>query len=147
MHHIVCIGNRLTPADDAGPRVFDRLQTTELPEQVTLTDGGLAGLELLGLVEGAERVVFVDQVTGFGPEGAVVQISTEEITDTEQAGERYGHASGLPFLLRCLPLVSDPPPEEVLIVGVEGEQVQEQSVEAAARLCLKLVHGSNGVDP
>jgi len=146
MQHIVCIGNRLLTSDDAGPRVYDRLQDTAIPEDVMVIDGGLAGLDLLGLLEGSERAVFVDQVSGFGPRGAVIALTPGDIEATAGEGKGFGHASGLPFLLRCLPRACEPPPREVAIVGLEGLLVPDSSIDAAAALCLELVSKGDGVE-
>jgi hydrogenase maturation protease len=146
MQHIVCIGNRLITSDDAGPRVYDRLLAAAIPEDVMVIDGGLAGLDLLGLVEGSERAVFVDQVRGFGPRGAVMKLASRDIEAAGDGRAGFGHASGLPFLLRCLPRACEPPPREVTIVGLEGLEIPDSSVDAAARLCLELVSGTNGAE-
>ena len=47
-------------------QVFDRLQEMQpLPAGIELIEGGLAGLNLLPLLERGGRVVFVDAVSGF----------------------------------------------------------------------------------
>ncbi len=69
MKRIICIGNRFVEEDSAGYQVFQELSLKPLPEDVELIDGGLAGLDLLRFIEGAEEVVFVDSISGFGSNG------------------------------------------------------------------------------
>ncbi len=135
MRRIVCIGNHHHPEDDAGPRVYRLLRGSALPDGVEAIDGGMRGLNLLACVERADRVVFVDCVSGFGRPGEVLVLDPEEVTTA--ASPRYDHAAGLAYLLRVLPAVCDGPAPEVLIVGIEG-QADGAAVAAAAELALKL---------
>ncbi len=139
---IICIGNRLAAEDQAGPRVFDRLGAAPLPPAVELADGGLAGIDLARLVEGVERVVFVDSVAGFGRPGRVVVLSAAEVAAEAEAG--FGHGAGLPYLLRMLPVLLDGPLPEVAVVGVEGA-AGDAAVEAAAGRSLALAVGTEAM--
>lgn len=138
---IVCIGNRYVPEDAAGPLVFDRLREMALPEAVEAVEGGLAGLNLLPLLEKGGRVVFVDAVRGFAAPGEVVLLDAREIGGVA-GGPHYDHGAGLPYVLAVLPQVADGPvPEEMFLVGVEGE-CGAGTVDRAARLSLAVaLHG------
>ena len=130
---IICIGNRLAPCDSAGPAVYDRLREADLPRGVELFDGGLGGLDLLPLVEGADRVIFVDAVDAPGRPG-VDLLDVQEVA--AQATGGFGHQAGLPFLLRALPLASDAAPPAMEIVGVAGPLAPD-TLDRAAALCLE----------
>lgn len=138
MTRIVCIGNRLAPPDDAGPRVYDRLRALTLPDGVEAIDGGLAGLDLLALLDGAGAVVLVDAVRGFGPADAVVVIDASEAV--EQVPDVHDHAAGLPYLLRAAQVACEAPPA-VTIVGL-GPEVGAAEIDAAARLAVDLAGGA-----
>ena len=114
---VICVGNRHVPGDDLGPRVHDLLASGPLPIDIELIDGGLLGLDLLRLVEGAGRAVFVDAVAGFAPPGEVVALPREEVAALAEGG--WGHESGLPHLFHLLPRVCDGEPPEVILVGAE----------------------------
>ncbi len=128
MKRIICIGNRLLAGDAAGPKVFDRLTATPLPGGMEVVDGGIAGLNLLGLIDGAERIVFVDAVEGFAHQGSVVVLTPDQVPVPEQV---YDHGAGLPYLLAVLPQVCDYVPEEIYLVGIEGPAGEEAITEAA----------------
>ena len=137
---IICVGNRHLVGDDAGSRVFDALAAGPLPDGVEVVDGGLGGIDLLGLVEGRRRVVFVDTVNGFGAPGEVMVLSREQAA--RNAVGAYGHAAGLGYLLKMLPAVCEGPMPEVLLVGVEGN-ASSAAIGRMADLCLILaVHGA-----
>jgi hydrogenase maturation protease len=141
MKRIICIGNRFVPQDAAGFRVYQRLQRRPRPPDVELIDGGLAGLDLLRLLEGVERVVFVDRVDLDGP-ATVVVLEAEEVAAL--ADERYGHAAGLPYLLRVAPAVCEGPLPDMLLVGIDldlEQQDGEAALEEAASLALELAAG------
>ena len=131
---VICLGNRYLAADDLGCRVYDYLATQDLPGDIELIDGGLCGLDLLNLVEGRQRVVFVDAVAGIADAGAVVVLSQDQVA--AYAG-RYGHAAGLPYLLGLLPQVCAAPLPHVALVGGRGG-ADGPAPEALAARCLQL---------
>ncbi|MBI4967465.1 MAG: hydrogenase maturation protease [Rhodospirillales bacterium] len=135
---IICVGNALIPGDDLGHRVYEFLAGQAIPGGVVVIDGGLKGIDLLPLVEGRKRVVFVDAVAGFGPPGEVVILDRE--TAASGAGP-YDHGAGLPYLLRLLPFVCETPVPECLVVGAEGP-AHPSVVRATATASLEVaIHG------
>ena len=138
MRRIVCIGNRYVAQDSAGPRVYDLLCRRPLPEGVEVIDGGIAGLGLLRLADGAERLVFVDAVLGMGTGETVAEIDAAQVEGLAQG--TLDHAAGLPYLLRALPIACDGPVPEVKVVGVAGA-ADPKALEMAATLALRLAVG------
>lgn len=129
MRAIICIGNRYDSRDAAGPAVHDLLAAGDAIEGIELIDGGIAGLSLLRWIDGAERVVFVDSVSGFGEPGEVVSIDPADVEAPEEGA--YGHGSGLAYLLRVVPLVCERGVPEIVIIGIEGEALPRAIAEAA----------------
>lgn len=139
MNRIICIGNRYIAQDAAGPAVYDHLLRQPLPEDTEVIDGGLAGLNLLGLFEGVGRVVLVDTVSGFGEQDGPVILSPEDILPLAPA--LYDHAAGLPYLLRILPKVLDGAMPEIVVVGI-AEGWDDEAIAAAARIVLSYISRS-----
>jgi hydrogenase maturation protease len=108
---------------------------------VDVVNGGLAGLDLLRFVEGAERVVFVDAVTGFGRSGEVVVFRASEAV-REPSGA-YDHSAGLAYLLRVLPEVCEGAVPGVFVVGIEGNP-DDGAIEAAADISLRIAVRGHG---
>ena len=103
-------------------------------------DGGLCGLDLLRLVEGKHRVVFVDALAGVADAGDIVVLSREQVAG--YAG-RYGHGAGLPYLMRLLPQVCAAPLPDIALVGAEGI-VDEAVISALAARCMEVaIHGAS----
>ncbi|MBV5318614.1 MAG: hydrogenase maturation protease [Desulfobulbaceae bacterium] len=139
---IICIGNRLVAEDAAGMAVFDQLRARDgLPAEVTVIEGGLAGLNLLPLLEQGGRVVFVDAVQGFTRPGEMVLLDRQQIVNT-LGGGYFDHGSGLAYVLSVLPQVCDGDlPEEIVLVGLEGECTLP-TIKRAAELSITLAtHG------
>lgn len=139
---IICVGNRYVSEDAAGPKVYERLLQGVLPLDVEVIDGGLAGLNLLRFVEGAERVVFVDSISGFirpnenkENENEIVVLEAADVASV--AGNRYEHSAGLAYLLRVLPDVCEGIIPHILLVGIEG-QLDEKVIDEVAALALKI---------
>ena len=141
MKFIICIGNRYLPADAVGIRVHDYLSKRVLPEGMKLIEGGLAGLNLLRFMDGAERVVFVDRIIGIGKPGDIRVLTSAEVSSFIES--RYDHSSGLAYMLRLMPEVCDGVPPEIWLVGIEGLGT-EREVNAAAAVALRIAsHGWN----
>lgn len=136
-NRIICIGNRFIAEDGAGPAVFDILQDSVLPVGVEIIEGGLAGLNLLPHLEQGGRVIFVDAVSGFAPEGGVVVVDHETLLAKAEV-EGYGHEAGLPYLLHVLPQVCEGElPKEIVLVGVEGI-CSKETIAQAAKMCVDI---------
>lgn len=136
MKRIICVGNSLLADDACGTRVYDLLLKAQIPAGVELIDGGLAGLDLLNLLEDAQRVVFVDRISGFTVENQLLVLNREEVA---AEADTYGdHSSGLSYLLRVLPHVSNAPLPEIAIIGIEGRG-SDELLHRAAALALQLI--------
>lgn len=138
MIRIICIGNRYEESDAAGPLAYDLLAERELPEGVALVDGGLSGLNLLGLVQECTRVIFIDSVEGIGKPGEVKLI--RNAAEAFDRPERHEHGTGLSYLLAMLDQLVEGEAPEVLVIGVEPPfseaaiwRAAEMSLVAAAR--------------
>jgi hydrogenase maturation protease len=141
---IICVGNRYRPEDSAGPMVYDQLVTGKLSGDIDVIDGGLAGLNLLRFMNGVDRVVFIDAVSGFRPSGGVIILDTEDAS--RHADTIFGHGAGLSYFLRVLPEVHDGKLPEIFVVGIEGTPDSDKILEAA-EVSLKIaVRGESAMD-
>ena len=143
---IVCLGNRFVREDAAGLAVLDRLEAMgPQPANIKLVEGGLAGLNLLPLLEQGGRVVFVDAIRGFTQPGEIMLFNHKEIVRT-MGDSHFDHGSGLAYLLTVLPKVCDGDlPEEVALVGLEGECTTKKIIEAAKLSLTLALHGLKGL--
>ncbi len=144
MNRIICIGNPLVAEDRAGFEVFQRLRTMELPNDVEVIDGGLSGLDLLRFVDGAQRVVFVDNVEGEDTDDGLVVLEPDRVAESWD-GAGYHHGAGLPWLLKILPGVAEHALPTIRIVGMAPRSSSATCWKAAA-LCLQLLHSADAQD-
>ncbi len=128
MKRIICIGNRLLDGDAAGPRVYDCLTAGPDESDVEIIDGGIAGLNLLGLIDGTERIVFVDSVSGYAEPGRTVVLTPDQVPLPETV---YDHGAGLSYLFTVLSQACDRAPSEVYLVGIEGPAGEAAIADAA----------------
>lgn len=140
MRRIICLGNRWAAEDAAGPLVYDRLAGRVLPAGVEVVDGGLAGLDLLRFIEGAQRIVLVDAVRGWSEPGQLVVLDVDEVAALASQG--FDHAAGLPYLLRALPYVCQGAIPLIHMIGLEPP-VSSEVLTAAADLSLSLLFRDN----
>lgn len=103
---------------------------------VEIVDGGLAGLNLLPMLAGPERVIFVDAISGFDNDQQVMVLEQQRIL-ADEAADSYGHAAGLPYLLRLLPQIHPGKVPEILMVGVQGRTTTNK-IRKAAHLALQI---------
>jgi hydrogenase maturation protease len=114
---VLGLGNLLCCDDGAGVVAVGRLERDfALPAGVRVVDGGTLGLDLLGLVASAERVILVDAVAGNAPPGTLVRLAGDDVAPA--VFERLSvHQIGVADLLLGAALC-DRYPDEVVIVGV-----------------------------
>ena len=144
MNRIICVGNPFLLEDMAGRLVYERLSQMVLPDGVEVIDGGLGGLNLLPFLDGADRVVFVDAVKGFGSPGEVVAIDSARM---DLAASRcFDHAAGLGYLCSILPAVCEQRVPHITLVGVEGYPT-ERSIAEATAMALEVSAGMPGPIP
>ena len=126
-------------ADALGGLVFDALMSLPCrPGDTEVFDGGLKGLDLLGLVENRRRVVFVDALDFADSPNAIRVMKREEVTGFAR---NYGHSAGLPYLFSVMPRVCSGPLPEILLIGAAGPATPPL-VRQVVSGCLELIeHG------
>jgi len=134
---IICVGNRYRPEDSAGPMVYDQLVSDRLPRDIEVIDGGLAGLNLLRFLHGADRVVFIDAVNGFRPFGGVIVLNAKDAS--RYSDTIFGHSAGIAYCLRVLPEIHDGKLPEIFVVGIEGTTDPDKILKAA-EISLKIAN-------
>lgn len=76
---VIGLGNPLMGDDGLGIAAAQRLSEWELPEDVQVVDGGTWGLNLLPVIEDAERVILVDAVDVGEAPGTLVRLPRERL--------------------------------------------------------------------
>lgn len=145
---VLGMGNPILSDDGVGLVVAERLQQQDLPEGVEVRLSEVAGLRLLELLRGYDKVVVVDALRSGRRPGDVVRVDAAEFA----GGHRYGsaHSISLPTALELGHALGYAMPEEVVVYAIEAHDIEtfgEQlspPVAAAAEKALRLVRAEVG---
>ncbi len=120
---VLGLGNPLRGDDGIGPRVVEALLRRGLPEGVEALDAGSAGLELLNLLDGPQRVIVIDAAdVGLAP-GQFARFTPDEAHLFAAADTTSFHQAGLAEVL-ALARALDRPLPELVIFGVQPASME-----------------------
>jgi hydrogenase maturation protease len=129
---ILGLGNVLCGDDGLGAVAIARLRARyEIPEGMSVLDGGTLGLSLLPYVEDAEKVILVDSIRAEAPPGSFVRLEGEEVGPAV-AGRLSVHQVGVADLLDAARWRGRLP-EELVLLGLVPETL-EVGVTRSARV-------------
>ena len=123
---VLGLGNPLMGDDGVGLVALERLRERwELPDDVLLMDGGTWGMNLLPVIEAAERVLFLDAIRHRSEPGSPVVLRDGEIPRA-LALKLSPHQVDLKDVLAVAQLRGTLPP--TVAVGVEPDVVELTTV-------------------
>jgi hydrogenase maturation protease len=145
---VLGMGNPILSDDGVGLEVARRLQDGLLPDGVEVQQSEVAGLRLLELVNGYDKVVIVDALRSGREPGEIVRYEAGEF----KGGHRYGsaHSIGLHTALELGRRLGMPMPADVTVFAVEAEDIEtfgeefSAPVKAAADKVVELVRAEVG---
>lgn len=118
---ILGVGNPLMGDDAAGVLVAQRLlQRHDLPEHVTVIDGGTDGLGLIPVMEPYRRVILVDAVPMGLPPGAIRRFTWDDIRINDREPGFSLHQSDLTQALALAAALGSLPPQ-VVFYGIQPQ--------------------------
>jgi hydrogenase maturation protease len=122
---VLALGNPLRGDDGIGAAILEALARSEsLPQDVTLLDGGVAGLETALLMQGHRRAIIIDAAEmGLAP-GGWARFTPEEVAFQADEVGLGGtlHSAGLAEALALGSTLEILPPE-IAIYGVQPAEV------------------------
>jgi hydrogenase maturation protease len=131
---VVCFGNRWQGDDGFGFHVFRYAHGRRMPPSVaSISDGGVAGLNALPLLEGCDKAVIVDALSIGARVGSVHELLSSEL---DLQDERLSlHGMGVSEMLATLPLVlgAEASPE-VVVIGAQVGPIRPFTEELSAPL-------------
>ena len=114
---VLGVGNILYTDDGAGIRVVEKLEAEyEFSDNVIIVDGGVLGINLLGVISNAGKLIVVDTVLNNGAPGDLHRLNHEQIPNRILAKNSLHQVD----LIEALPLCStlDHVPRTT-IIGIE----------------------------
>jgi len=119
---VLGLGNILLGDEGVGVRAVERLAARyTLALEVTVMDGGTAGMDMLDLLAGRDHVVVVDAVHAEGPPGTVVRLAGDDVPAFFRT-RISPHQLGLSELLAALELMGESP-GGLTLIGVVPEDL------------------------
>jgi hydrogenase maturation protease len=120
---ILCLGNPLLGDEGIGVRAAEELKRLELPDGVSVVEGGTAGLRLISLMEGYQRVIIVDAADMGHSPGRVVRFTPSEVHFKTVEAPLSLHQIGLGEAL-ALADALEVTPDELVIIGVQPSRIE-----------------------
>ncbi|MBW1805977.1 MAG: HyaD/HybD family hydrogenase maturation endopeptidase [Deltaproteobacteria bacterium] len=124
---ILGVGCILFTDEGFGVRVIERLESEyEFPENVSLVDGGVLGLNLLGVISEADQLIVVDAIRNKDAPGTLYRLDGDAIPARVRAKNSIHQVDFLETLTMCQALDKVP---ETVILGVEPEDIETLGIE------------------
>jgi hydrogenase maturation protease len=133
---VLGVGNILYTDDGVGIRVVEKLEKAyEFSDNVDIIDGGVLGVNLLGVISNAGRLIVVDTVLNHGQPGDLHRLDHDQIPNRILAKNSLHQVDLIEALTLCNALGHVP---ETTIIGVEPKDIEslseDLSPEVGARL-------------
>jgi hydrogenase maturation protease len=124
---ILGVGSILFSDEGFGVRVVEELEERyTFPENVSIVDGGVLGLNLLGMISQADHLIVVDAIKNKGAPGTLYRLEGAAIPDRVRAKNSLHQVDFLEALTMCKALDKVP---EAVILGVEPEDIETLGTE------------------
>ena len=124
---ILGVGNILFSDEGFGIRVVEEIERRyAFPENVSLIDGGVLGVSLLGVISEADHLIVVDVIRNKGVPGELYRLEGDAIPERIRAKNSLHQIDFLEALTLCQAMDKVP---ETVIVGVEPEDIRTLKTE------------------
>ena len=124
---VLGIGCILYSDEGFGVRVVEKMQLRyKFSEDVLLVDGGVLGINLLGVISKPDHLIVVDAIRNQGKPGDLYRLEGDQIPQRIRAKNSLHQVDFLEALTMCQALDKVP---QTVIIGVEPEDIETQSLE------------------
>ena len=131
---VIGVGNLLQKDEGIGIHAVKALQEMQLPDNVTIIDGGTSP-DILACTRGGDRLIIVDAARAGGDPGAIYRFQPDDLI-AERGAAVSVHELSVPQNLRLM-LLSGNEPSEVVIIGIEPKEI-EWGIELSPELEMKI---------
>ncbi len=120
---LIGLGNLLLSDEGVGVHIVTELQKNyEFPKELSVVDGGTLGLDLLPLIEGQEKIIFVD-ATDLQKEPGALAVIEDENLPCFLAPKLSLHHVGLADLLFASTFQGNKP-AKVVLIGIQPQKME-----------------------
>jgi hydrogenase maturation protease len=129
---VLGIGCILYCDEGFGVRVVEKMERLyEFSDNVELVDGGVLGVNLLGVISKPDHLIVVDAIRNKGEPGDLYRLEGDAIPERIRAKNSLHQVDFLETLTLCQALGNVP---KTVIIGVEPKDIETQSLELTARI-------------
>jgi len=119
---VLGLGNVLFTDEGFGIHVIEKLQKIcKFPDNVSIVDGGVLGLNLLGIICQADYLIVVDAIRNNGKIGSLYRLEGDAIPERIRAKNSLHQIDFIEALTMCQALDKVP---ETVILGIEPKDVE-----------------------
>jgi hydrogenase maturation protease len=127
---VLGVGNILLSDEGFGVRVVEALQERyDFPDHVSVIDGGVLGINLMGIISEADQLIVVDVIRNQGEPGDLYRIDGEAIPERIRAKNSLHQIDFLESLTLCQALDKVP---ETVILGIEPRDTETLCIDLTA---------------
>jgi hydrogenase maturation protease len=119
---ILGIGNVLLSDEGVGVHVANELFKKELPENVSVVEGGTDGFRLLNIITDADRLIVIDAVRGDSEPGAIYRFDIDDMKRCPQEFKTSVHQIGILEVIDLSGLIGKTP--QTTIIGIEPKSLE-----------------------
>jgi len=124
---ILGVGCILFSDEGFGVRVIETIQQRyEFPDNILVVDGGVLGVNLLGVISQPDHLIVVDAIRNKGNPGDLYRLEGDAIPERIRAKNSLHQVDFLEALTLCQALDKVP---ETVILGVEPQDIDTLSTE------------------
>ena len=124
---VLGIGCILYSDEGFGVRVVEKMERLyDFPENVLLVDGGVLGVNLLGVISKPKHLIVVDAIRNKGKPGDLYRLEGDAIPERIRAKNSLHQVDFLEALTLCQALDHVP---QTVILGVEPMDIETQSLD------------------
>ena len=133
---VLGVGCILYSDEGFGVRVVEKMEALfEFSDNVLLVDGGVLGINLLGVISKPDHLIVVDAIRNKGEPGDLYRLAGDQIPQRIRAKNSLHQIDFLEALTLCQALDKVP---ETVIIGVEPEDIDTQSLELTPTIRTKI---------
>ena len=133
---VLGIGCILFSDEGFGVRVVEKMEKLyEFPENVLLVDGGVLGINLLGVISKPKHLIVVDAIRSKGEPGDLYRLEGDAIPERIRAKNSLHQVDFLEALTLCQALDHVP---KTVIIGVEPQDIETTSLDLTSPIQAKV---------
>ena len=133
---VLGIGCILYSDEGFGVRVVEKMEALyEFSDNVLLVDGGVLGINLLGVISKPDHLIVVDAIRNSGKPGDLYRLAGDQIPQRIRAKNSLHQVDFLEALTMCQALDKVP---ETVVIGVEPEDIDTQSLDLTPAIQAKV---------